>query len=120
MQQQTPLARLTDIVEAIDLLTAEMDGVALRAFEADKRRRWLVERGVEIISEASRHLPTDLKDRHPQIPWQQIARIGNIIRHNYERIAYDILWNVVRLDLPALDLVCRNELAAAQAGEIGS
>jgi uncharacterized protein with HEPN domain len=115
MRAPTPLARLTDIVEAIELLAAEMNGVALQAFASDKRKRWLVERGIEIISEASRHLPPDLKDRHLQIPWQQIARIGNVIRHNYERIAYDILWNVVRLDLPALDRVCRDELAAAQA-----
>jgi uncharacterized protein with HEPN domain len=51
------------------------------------------------------------------MPWQQIARIGNIIRHNYERIAYDILWNVVRLDLPELDRICREELAAEQPPE---
>lgn len=119
MPQRTPLARLTDIIEAIELLVAEMNGVALPAFEADKRKRWLVERGIEIISEASRHLPPDLKDRHLHIPWQQIARIGNVIRHSYERIAYDILWNVVRLDLPELDRICRAELAAEQQRDGG-
>jgi uncharacterized protein with HEPN domain len=117
MSQRTSIARLTDIVDAIELLAAEMDGVTLHALEADRRKRWLVERGIEIISEASRHLPPDLKGRHVHMPWQQIARIGNIIRHNYERIAYDILWNVVRLDLPELDRICREELAAEQSPE---
>jgi uncharacterized protein with HEPN domain len=109
------LARLTDIIDAIELLNAEMSGVTLQEFQTDKRKRWLVERGIEIISEASRHLSSELKGRHLQIPWRDVAHIGNVIRHNYERIAYDILWNVVRLDLPDLERVCREELAAEQA-----
>jgi uncharacterized protein with HEPN domain len=105
---------LTDIIEAIELLNAETSGVTLRALEVDKRKRWLIERGIEIISEASRHPPTDLKARYPQIPWHKGAGIGNVIRHNYERVAHDILWNVVHSDLPELDRVCRQELAAEQ------
>jgi uncharacterized protein with HEPN domain len=62
------VVRLTDIIEAIELIREEMTGVALAAFERDRRKRWLVERGIEIISEASRHLGDDLKLRHPQIP----------------------------------------------------
>ena len=60
--------RLTDIVEAIARIQAELAGVSLEAFEADWRKRWLVERSVEIISEASRHLPDELKARHPENP----------------------------------------------------
>jgi len=60
--------RLTDIIEAIDHIRSEMAGVSLEAFEADWRKQWLVERGVEIISEASRHLTDELKARHPEIP----------------------------------------------------
>jgi NAD(P)-dependent dehydrogenase (short-subunit alcohol dehydrogenase family) len=40
-------------------------------------RQWLVERGVEIISEASRHLPSGSKARHPEIPWPKVAGIAN-------------------------------------------
>jgi uncharacterized protein with HEPN domain len=47
-----PVPRLTDIVEAMELIRSEMAGVTLQAFETDKRKRWLVERGIEIISEA--------------------------------------------------------------------
>jgi uncharacterized protein with HEPN domain len=103
--------RLVDIVEAIELINAEMAEIALAAFEADKRKRWLVERGIEIISEASRHLGDELKARHPGIAWSKMAGIGNILRHDYHRIAHDVLWHVVRNDLPALEQVCRDELA---------
>jgi uncharacterized protein with HEPN domain len=53
--------RLTDILDAIERIRSEMEGVSIEAFEADWRKRWLVERGVEIISEASRRLTDELK-----------------------------------------------------------
>ena len=50
--------------------SSEIAGATLDSFEADWRKRWLVERGVEIISEASRHLTDAVKARHPKIPWR--------------------------------------------------
>ena len=91
---------------------AETESTPLDAFETDWRKRWLVERGIEIVSEASRRLPADMKARHPEIPWRKVAGIGNVLRHEYERTAPDVLWTVARQDLPALDRVCREELAA--------
>jgi uncharacterized protein with HEPN domain len=109
--------RLTDIIEAIDLIRSEMAGVTLDAFEPDRRKRWLVERGIEIISEASRRLPEELKARHPEIPWPKVAGIGNVLRHDYEHVAHDVLWRLVRDDLPQLEKICREELAAELARE---
>lgn len=110
-------ARLTDIVEASGLIRSEIQGVTLDEFEADIRKRWLVERGVEIISEASRRLPDDLKARHPEIPWPKVAGIGNVLRHDYEDVAAPIMWKLVQNDLPVLEAVCRAELTAAQNAE---
>jgi uncharacterized protein with HEPN domain len=100
------------MVEAIGLINAEMMDVSLAALETDIRKRWLVERGLEIISEASRRPPPELKARHPHIPWPQIAGIGNILRHEYERVAYDVIWRLVQEDLPPLKAVCEFELLA--------
>jgi uncharacterized protein with HEPN domain len=72
---------------------------------------------MEIISEASRRLPDELKARRPEIPWAKVAGIGNVLRHEYQRVAYDVLWRVARDDLPLLERVCREELAAAKARE---
>jgi uncharacterized protein with HEPN domain len=88
--------------------------VSLEAFENDWQRQWLVERGVEIISEASRHLADDLKARNPEIPWEKVAGIGNVLRHNYESIAAPVIWKLVQADLPALEKACRGELAAEE------
>jgi uncharacterized protein with HEPN domain len=111
--------RLSDIVEAIDHIRGVLAGVSLEHFERDWQKRWLVERGIEIISEASRHLPEELKDRHPVIPWQKVAGVGNVLRHDYERVAPDVLWKLARDDLPTLEKICREELAAAIERERG-
>lgn len=95
--------RLTDILDAIERIRAEMSSVSIDAFEADWRKRWLVERGVEIISEASRRLPDDLKLRHPEIPWAKVAGIGNVLRHEYEGISAPVMWKLVQDDLIPLE-----------------
>ena|SRR5689334_448856 len=89
----------------------------VQTLESDRRNCWLVERGIEIISEASRHLSDELKARHPEIPWSKVAGIGNVLRHEYERIAHDVLWRVVCDDLPPFENVCREELKREGAAE---
>jgi uncharacterized protein with HEPN domain len=88
--------------------------VTIDAFEADWRKRWLVERGVETISEASRRLTEELKLRHPEIPWAKVAGIGNVLRHEYESISAPAMWKLVQDDLTPLEKVCREELVRAK------
>jgi uncharacterized protein with HEPN domain len=88
--------------------------VTIDAFEADWRKRWLVERGVETISEASRRLTEELKLRHPEIPWAKVAGIGNVLRHEYESISAPVMWKLVQDDLTPLEKVCREELVRAK------
>jgi uncharacterized protein with HEPN domain len=115
MTTLSSIARLTDIIQAVELIRSELAGVTLQGLESDRRRQWLVERGLEVISEASRHLTDEMKARHPEIPWSSVAAIGNVLRHEYERVAYDVLWRVVHDDLPPLEKVCHEELARERA-----
>jgi uncharacterized protein with HEPN domain len=110
MSQKSSAPRLQDMINAIDHINTKMEGVTLEAFRDDLDRRRIVERNVEIISEASRHLPDDLIRRHANIPWKKIAGIGNIIRHDYEDVVPDTLWRLSQDDLPHLERVCRAEL----------
>jgi uncharacterized protein with HEPN domain len=100
------------MVEAIERVRHVLRGLSIEAFESDWERQWLVERGVEIISEASRHLTPELKARHPEIQWQKIAGIGNVLRHSNENIAAPVMWKLAQDDLDAVEAVCRAELAA--------
>ena len=111
------ILRLRDIVEAIERIRGVLGEVSLETFEADWQRLWLVERGVEIISEASRHLPQELKARHPEIPWQKVAGVGNVLRHDYGNVAAPVMWKLAQADLSLLHQVCSDELAIALARE---
>lgn len=110
MAGRTLSPRLTDIIEAIRRIRDVLTNTTLDIFENDWQRQWLVERGVEIVSEASRHLGDDIKARHPEIPWRKVAGIGNVLRHDYENIAAAVLWKLVQVDLPALETACCAEL----------
>ena len=109
MVARSLVPRLTDIVEAIERIHDVLENISLQAFETDWQRQWLVQRGVEIISEASRHLTDEMKARHPEIPWQKVAGIGNVLRHNYENIAAPVIWKLAQTDLPAYRHVGRVE-----------
>ena len=112
MIERSVSPRLADMIEAIERIAHVLDRVSLAAFEQDWEKRWLVERGIEVISEASRHLGDEMKDRHPMIPWRKVADVGNFLRHAYDQVAPDVLWKLAQHDLGALESVCREELAA--------
>ena len=103
--------RLNDILEAIERIRSVISGQTLQEFERRWEQQWLVERGVQIISEASRHLSADLKSRHPEIPWVKVAAIGSVLSHDYERISPDVIWKLATADLAVLEAACREELA---------
>jgi len=57
--------------------------------------RDIIERCIEVISEASRRLPEAWKARHPHIRWRNVADIGNVLRHEYDGVIEPILTDVV-------------------------
>ena len=69
---------LLDIKRHIDLAMQFVTGLDYEVFRDDTRTIYAVVRGLEIISEASRRLPADLKARHPSIAWKEMAGAGNI------------------------------------------
>jgi uncharacterized protein with HEPN domain len=73
---------------------------------------------LEIISEASRKLPDDLTDRHPEIPWRAIRDAGNLYRHDYVKVSMDTVWATIVNSLPSLRAVAVGELEALGFGEM--
>jgi uncharacterized protein with HEPN domain len=93
---------LHDILEAIERIEHATRGKTLQEFESSWEMRWLVQRGIEIVSEASRGIPDAAKSQRPEIPWKQVAGIGNVLRHDYSGLADRIIWGVVHDELPKL------------------
>ena len=105
------LSVLRDIRDNIELARAFAAGLSLTAFKADRKTVYAVVRCLEIISEASRRLPAELKERHAGIPWTDIAGAGSIYRHGYQLVRDDVLWVTIQESLPSLLAVVEQELA---------
>lgn len=95
-------AVIDDMLGAVEGIERATAGRTLQDFSSDWLLRHGVQRGIEIVSEAARHLPDDILDRQPTIPWDRVKGIGNVLRHEYHKVADDILWAVVVRDLPPL------------------
>ncbi|WP_348639509.1 HepT-like ribonuclease domain-containing protein [Mesorhizobium sp. M7A.F.Ca.MR.176.00.0.0] len=89
-------------------------GKTLDDFNSDWLLRHGIERGIEIISEAARHIPDDLAALAPEIPWKQVRGIGNVLRHEYHKTSGAIVWAVVTDSLPPLRLAVERMLEASQ------
>lgn len=108
------IGRLHDILRAIDEIAEVADGVTYSTYQADFRIRRIVERCVEIISEASRHIPADLTAEHSTIPWEAVRDIGNLLRHEYGYVDDLIMWRIATRSLPALRAAVVAMLARAE------
>lgn len=93
--------RIADILMAAD----EVSQVVARgreAFDADVVLRRAVERCLEIIGEASKSVSAGLTDRHPEIPWSEMARVRDRLSHHYHRIDPSQLWVIATVEIPAV------------------
>ncbi len=93
------------ILEAITQIEQFTAGMDFDAFLRDAKTYRAVERCLEIVSEASRDFPDELKSAHPEIEWQRMADAGNIYRHLYEGIDSVMVWRTVQDHLPPLKLM---------------
>jgi len=94
-----PRVVLEQMLEAIFDIEQITAGRSFAAYAADRPSRRAVERCIEIVSEASRRLPADLKAHHQAIPWRKIAGIGNVLRHEYDVVNDATIWGAATVDL---------------------
>jgi uncharacterized protein with HEPN domain len=94
--------RLFDIRTSICRIERITSGMTLEQFTSDEAMRAATERFLEVVCEASRHLPDDIKQREPRISWRKMIDFGNVLRHAYRSTEPDVVWEIVQNDLPTL------------------
>jgi uncharacterized protein with HEPN domain len=112
MRSDAALTAPRDIAHHIDLAVHFALGFDYERFRDDLRTVYAVTRCLEIISEASRRLPDELKARHPTIRWREMAGAGNVYRHDYEDVAVSYVWTTLQNHLPPLRAVVQQELTS--------
>ena len=93
---------LDDILESISYIEAYVAGMSKEDFDEDTLRQDAVIRRLEMIGQAVKDLPDDLRDRHPEVPWKKIAGARDILSHQYFRVDLDLTWDMVELNVPEL------------------
>jgi len=91
-----------DMLDAAKSIRDFTLGVTEDEYLRDRKLQLAVERALEIIGEAARLVSAAFRDRHPEIPWQQIIAQRNVIAHDYGEIKQDRIWKVVSDRIPAL------------------
>ena len=97
-----PALLLADIAERCRLVLGWTAGLSQPAFEADRRAVDAVLRNLEVIGEAVKGLPEELRPRHPEIPWRKIAGFRDVLIHACFRVDPDLVRDIVRHHVPAL------------------
>lgn len=103
---------LHDIRDAIAVIESATAEKTLADYQSNTMLKFGLERAVEIISEASRRIPEDLKALRPEVPWPKVKGIGNVLRHEYHSLADQIIWGVIVDEIPrlrvAIDAILRD------------
>ena len=98
---------LEDILDSIQKIETYIAGLTFTEFLADTECQDAVIRRLEIIGEAVKRLPDELKARHPAIPWRQIAGMRDVLIHEYAGVLLERVWKAVTVDVPVLKDVIR-------------
>lgn len=91
---------LEDILLSITRIQEYISGHDAGTFEKDYKTTDAVIRNFEVIGEASKNLPKELKAQHTEVPWEEMYRLRNRITHAYFGIDYEIIWNIASQYLP--------------------
>ncbi len=99
---RSPRLWLEDIVEAAELIGRYIAGLSFEEFEEDVEKQDAVARRLEIIGQAVKDLPEEVRRAHPSVEWRAIAGARDIVAHEYFRVDLELVWGMATKDVPLL------------------
>ena len=91
--------RIRDILASIERIIEYTRHLDFEQFRSDTKTFDAVVRNFEIIGEAAAHVPEEIVANHPEIPWQDMRDMRNVLAHEYFGINENIVWNTIQDDL---------------------
>ena len=103
MSERNYLDFLEDIRDCLAKAKAFVEGMTFDDFSSDEKTRFAVFRALEIVGEATKRLPSELKGRYPDLPWRDMAGMRDKLVHDYSGINLEIVWKTATKEAPALE-----------------
>jgi len=93
---------VNDILDAILAIERFVEGMSFEEFMRDDKTSSAVIRKFEIIGEATKHIPDEIRQKYFDIPWKEMAGFRDKLIHFYFGIKYELVWNTIKMELPEL------------------
>ena len=106
--------RVRDILDAIAAIEAHVRGMTYEQFAGDRKTIDAVLRNLAVIGEAATHLPPSVQERHPNVPWDEMRRMRNVVVHVYFGVELPVVWRTLQEDLPPLKAQLNEVLPQAE------
>ncbi len=102
MSERADVEFLADTKEAVLRINAYTQDLSYEQFLEDKKTQDAVVRNLEIIGEAAKNISEELKKKYPQMRWKDLAGVRDKLIHHYFGVNFDIVWSIVKQELPEL------------------
>ncbi len=99
---KSPEEYLKDILKEINYLQSDSANITLVDLLHDETRMRAFSRSLEIIGEASKNVPEEFRKSHLEVDWKAMAGMRDRLIHGYFAVDYEIVWDVIKTELPKL------------------
>lgn len=106
-EKRTHVDYARDMLEYAEAAERIVDGTTFASFSANEEKTLAVVRALEIVGEAARQIPEELREQYPDVPWSEAIGMRNKVIHGYFGVDMRVIWDTVRDDLPPLRAVAR-------------
>jgi uncharacterized protein with HEPN domain len=102
---------IKDILKNMETAEGFLKGMLFEDFAKDRKTSYAVVRCIEIIGEATKHIPNLIRKRYPKIPWKRMAGMRDKVIHEYFGVAIEVVWKTVKEEIPKIKPLVKKVLA---------
>lgn len=99
---------ISDLLNAINEIEEFIAGMDFQAFSTDKKTTNAVIRSLEVMGEAAKQIPSDMRKKYPKVPWKRIAGMRDKLIHQYWGVDLEIVWTVITEEIPPVKPLIEN------------